>query len=170
MRLFTRGDQKLPTAVRAAMGISRSERVLASAAVARGRGYVGLTATHVHVALAGDVPLSVPWDCVAHATWEDPLLVAVVDVDGRQLRVSLELAEPGSVPVVLRERVTSTVVWECHRVLVDGLGARFIARRAVGAGPVRWSVVFDPGLEADDPQLRAAADAVLQELRADLGL
>ncbi|NBO46612.1 MAG: hypothetical protein EBU85_06330 [Actinobacteria bacterium] len=170
MGLLSWRSPKLPAAVRAAMQIARSERVLAAAVLARGRGHVALTTTGLHVALSGDAPLNVAWDHVAHASWEDPMLVAVVDVDGQQLRISLELNEPGMVPVVLRERVTSTVVWECHRVLADGLGARFIARRAVGAGPVRWAVVFDDGVAADNPALRAAADAVLAELRADLGL
>lgn len=170
MGMLSRRSQKLPAAVRAAMGIARSERVLAAAVLARGRGHVVLTPTGLHVALTGEAPLNVAWDQVAHASWEDPMLVAVVDVNGQQLRVSLELTEPGSVPVVLRERVTSTVVWECHRVLTDGLGARFIARRAVGAGPVRWAVVFDEGVAADNPAHRATADAMLAELRADLGL
>ena len=170
MALFSRKQSSLPAATRAAMGISRSTRVLASAAVARGRGYVALTTTHMHIALTGESALTVAWDDVSHATWEDPMLVAVVDVQGRHVRISLELNEPSGVPVVLRERVTSTVVWECHRVLADGCGARFIARRAVGAGPVRWSVVFDEAVDSQDATNQAAADAVLVELRADLGL
>jgi len=170
MAWFTRSNPALPASVRSLMGITRREKVLAWAPLARSRGHVALTVTHVHAALAGEQPVAVAWDAVAHASWDDPLLAVVFDADGRQLRMSLDLAAPGDVPAVLRERVTSTVVFEGHRLLTAEVGARFIARRAVGAGPVRWSVVFDEPEAAADPANRALADDTLSALRADLGL
>jgi len=170
MGLFSGKNSRMPADVRATLGIENSQRVLAWAPLARGRGHLALTGVALHVAISGEPALTVPWEQVAHAMWEDPILTAVVDVDGRQLRIAVELPEPGAVPVVLRERVTTTVLWECHRMLSEGHGARFIARRPAGAGPVRWSVLFDEAVDAENPALAAQADVALVELRADLGL
>ena len=170
MAWLKRSRAVLPASVRAAMGMTRGEKVLAWAPLARSRGHVALTVTHVHAALTGEQPIAVAWDAVAHASWDDPLLVVVFDADGQQLRMSLDLAEPGDVPEVLRERVTSTVVFEGHRLLTAEVGARFIDRRAVGAGPVRWSVAFDDPAAAANPANRALADTALAALRADVGL
>jgi hypothetical protein len=49
-------------------------------------------------------------------------------------------------------------------------GARFVARRVAGSSELRWSVVFDVGLDPADPDLRRRADAILGELRTSLGV
>ena len=78
------------------------------------------------------------------------------------------LDEPGSLPTVVYERVTSSVVVSERVALRGELGARIVARRA-GDG-LRWTVTFDAGLDPRDPVLRAEADEALAELRATLGV
>ena len=39
-----------------------------------------------------------------------------------------------------------------------------------GTTDLRWSVVFDAGLDPSDPQLRVRADDVLAGLRTSLGV
>jgi hypothetical protein len=111
----------------------------------------------------------IPYETVQTASWEDPVLnVVLVGEDGRHRLVRLE--ETGDLPAVVRERVTSTVL-VTERVALSGqAGALVIARRPPQSDDVLWQVVFDAGLDADDPQLRAdAADAVTR-VRASTGL
>lgn len=111
----------------------------------------------------------IPYETVQTASWEDPVLnVVLVGEDGRHRLV--RLAETGDLPAVVRERVTSTVL-VTERVALSGeAGALVIARRPPQSDDVLWQVVFDAGLDAGDPQLRAdAADAVTR-VRASTGL
>lgn len=108
-----------------------------------------------------------PWERVEQAAWHDGVLV-VREVGGA--RHSVPLAAPGSLPEAVRERVTATVVVSTH-VRLPGGGVRVVGRRAAaGDGAVHWTFVFDPGLDAGDPGLRAQAEQALEEVRRQTGL
>ncbi|MEV5751831.1 hypothetical protein AB0L00_28780 [Actinoallomurus sp. NPDC052308] len=108
-----------------------------------------------------------PWERVEQATWQDGVL-AVREVGGR--RHTVPLTEPGSVPETVRERVTATVVVSTH-VKLPGGGVRIVGRRPPRAdGEVRWSFVFDRGLDPADPGLLAQAEQALEEIRRQTGL
>ncbi len=117
-----------------------------------------------------------PWDRVVRAAWSEEFLDLVVQqVSGapsehRRLRFD----DPGDVPAVVRERIEWTVLASQHVELghPDGRsgGAVLTARRSPETGEARWSVVFDAGLDPADPQWRAAADAALAYVRAQLGV
>jgi hypothetical protein len=57
-----------------------------------------------------------------------------------------------------------------HVALRGEAGARFLGRRVPGSTDLRWSVVFDAGLDPRDPVLRARADDALAVLRSSLGV
>ena len=115
----------------------------------------------------------VPWDLVLRASWElDAVeVVAQESAGGRPVtrRVALD-ADPGSLPEVVRERVNASIVVQHHVELVGERGARFVARRTPGSSELRWSVVFDAGLDPRDPDLRRRADVELAALRVSLGV
>ena len=117
--------------------------------------------------------LRVPWDRVLRASWEPEVfeLTAQAAGGGRPVvtRVRIEV-EPGVLPGVVRERVTASIVVQHHAELVGERGARFVARRVPGSADLRWSVVFDAGLDPSDPELRRRADAILTDLRTSLGV
>jgi hypothetical protein len=148
--------------------VARGERVLAWART-QPAGFA--VATDQALYLPVPETLRMPWDLISKATFSDE---AILVVDGRAepqardraWRVLLE--DPGALPTVVYERVTSSVVVSEHVLLRGDLGARFVARRA-GDG-VRWTVTFDAGLDPRDMALRAEADAALAELRATLGV
>ena len=118
----------------------------------------------------GDEPVRLPYEQVASATWDEPTL-DVTTVGPRRRRFVLDLDEPGLVPVIVRDRVTASIVVTEHVSLVGSAGARVTARRSpAGDAEVTWHVVFDAGLDAADPGLRAAADAAIDQLRAATGL
>ncbi|MBK9740539.1 MAG: hypothetical protein IPO93_13745 [Actinobacteria bacterium] len=73
-------------------------------------------------------------------------------------------------PAAVRDRVTASVVISDRVALGEGAKALLVARRGSDDGEIRWSVVFDAGLDPRDPTLRAAADEALAQLRDSLGI
>ena len=159
-----------PAQVRGLLG--PGERVLAWTQDHAGRPVVA--STHALYLTPGGAPDRVPYEQVASATWDDPVLEVVTVGPGRR-RTAVHLPEPGLVPTTVRDRVTASVVLSEHVALLGEAGAQISARRppasqAAEPGPVSWNVVFDPGLDPADPQVRAAADQAIAELRATTGL
>ena len=158
--------RRTPSEVRSA--IDEGERVLAWAPV-QPAGYAIATDAGLYLPVPQMLRLS--WDLISNATFSE---AAVLVVEGRATptdrdrawRVVLE--EPGALPTVVYERVTSSVVVSERVLLREELGARFVARRA--GDRLRWTVTFDAGLDPRDPALRAEADAALADLRATLGV
>ena len=155
-----------PAEVRAS--VVESERVLSWAPVPPA-GFAIAT----DVALYLPVPhlLRLSWDLISKATFSE---AAVLVVEGRAEPAARDrswrvaLADPGTLPTVVYERVSSSVVVSERVALRGDLGARFVARRA--GKDLRWTVTFDAGLDPRDPDLRAEADAALAELRSTLGV
>jgi hypothetical protein len=151
--------------------VAAGERVLAWAFVRGGPTVVASTvALYVPDPADPDVHVRLPYEQVASATWDEPVL-DVVTVGPRRHRFVLEIDDPGLVPETVRDRVTASIVVSEHVPLAGSAGARITARRPpVGDAGVTWNVVFDAGLDASDPGLRAAADAAIERLRASTGL
>ena len=114
-----------------------------------------------------------PWSAIARAEWQEPFLViTTVDAHGRPAdRLRLELGEePGYLAAAVHDRVTASVVVTERATLPCGAGALFTARQDSDDGTIRWSVVFDAGIDPGDPQVRAEATAKLADLRTSLGI
>jgi len=109
------------------------------------------------------------WNDIVRATWEPPVLTLVLDAQGRQTR-RVTLPEAGDLPAIVRTYVTDSVVVSEYVEVSPGAGARLVARRAGLSGEIRWSVIFDEGLNAQDPALQAAAMERLALLRETLGI
>ncbi len=119
------------------------------------------------------VEVRIPWDLVLRATWEESAVevTAQDSPGGRAVVRRIPIAEePGALPEVVRERVNASIVVQHHVELVGERGARFVARREPGSSELRWSVVFDGGLDPRDPELRRRADEALASLRISLGV
>ncbi|QKG26326.1 hypothetical protein [Actinomadura verrucosospora] len=157
----------LPSTVRDALTTERGERVLASAPT-RGGSHVVATTTALHVPTPSGGFLRVPWERVDQATWKDGWLHVEETSGGGEHHV--RLTEPGSVPETVRERVTATIAVTHQAKLPGGGKVRIAGRRPAAGGDVRWSFVFDAGLDPDDPGLRAQAEQVLEDLRRQTGL
>lgn len=124
-----------------------------------------LVATSAALVVPGR-PQPLSWPDVVRAAWDDPVL----EVQAPEGMYRFVLEEPGRIPQVVNERVKASVLVQHHVPLVGELGVRLVARRRPGSDEILWRVTFDPGLNPDDPQLRAAADDALSELRTSIGL
>lgn len=110
------------------------------------------------------------WTVVDRATWEDPQLVVEARMDESARRWCIDLAAPGRIPEVVRERVMASIVVSEHIELIEGAGARIVGRRSDADAPVEWRVTFDPGVDPHDPRMRSAAVEALTDLRESLGI
>jgi len=117
--------------------------------------------------------LRIPWDLVLRTAWEeDAVEVTAQDSPGGRPvvhRIALS-ADPIVLASVIRERVNASIVVQRRIELVGERGARFVARREPGTTDLRWSVVFDAGLDPGDLDLRRRADEALAALRVSLGV
>ena len=86
----------------------------------------------------------------------------------RQVRLRLDDAR--DLPPAVHDRVTASVVVSERVDLGGGAMALMVARRASDDDDIRWSVVFDTGLDPEDPALRRAASEALGRLRNALGI
>ncbi|NYG55564.1 hypothetical protein [Nocardioides perillae] len=168
---------RLPTRRRPPAGLrgSPGERLLAWASASDGSGAaVGGTRDAVLVLPGeGDDVVRVPWEAVEAADW---------DADEGRLRVSevgswgevrpvhvVALDDPDRLLQLVRERVTASVVLQRHVRLAGRRGVRVIARRAPAGGPLRWLYEYDEGVDPDDPDVRARAEAALAAALEEAG-
>ena len=115
----------------------------------------------------------VPWDLVLRAQWVEQAVDLTVQERAGGRPVVLHVPVTGAVDTmagVVRERVNASIAVQRHVTLAGDKGARVVARRVPGQTELRWTVVFDSGLDPADPALRARADTALAELRAALGV
>ncbi|MEU7940063.1 hypothetical protein [Microbispora bryophytorum] len=153
---------RLPREVRTALALESGERPISHAPAPEG-GHIVATTRALHLP---DGP-RLPWHLMDKAVWDEEG-VTVTMTDGAVHRALLP--EPGRLPETIRERVTSTIVASRH-VTIDGRGGvRLVARRIPGYDTPRWEFIFDPGLDAKDPGLRAHAEQALEEVRRSLGV
>lgn len=148
---------------RQALGLPEDEKVLAFALTIH---HQPVAATRTALFLPGR---NIPWHRVAKAEWAEPFLEIVVTAGARGELIRLEFEDPGSLPPVIRERVTDSVIVTEHRDLPNGYGATFAARRLPG-DEISWTVTFDSGVDPTDPVNQAQATEVLSELRSTLGV
>ncbi|KAB8195873.1 hypothetical protein FH608_010280 [Nonomuraea phyllanthi] len=153
---------RLPADVRKALPTERGERVLTFAAGADS-GYV--VATNLALYLTDGTRL--PYEEIDRASWDEDG-VKVLTTDG--LWHAAKVTEPRLVPETVRERVNSTIVVNKHVKLPGRGGVRLVARRRPGGEVLGWTLVFDDGLDPEDPGLRAQAEQALEGLRRSMGV
>lgn len=157
MKLFRR----LPAGVRASLATEPGERVLAFTSSDDGH----LVATTLALFLPDGT--RIPYETIDKASWdEDGLRLALTGGTRHEVRVP----EPRLLPETLRERVNATIIVNKHVHLPGRGGVRLVARRRPAGEVVGWTLVFDEGLDPDDPGLRAQAEQALEGMRRSMGV
>ena len=121
----------------------------------------------------GTEPGQLPWDLILRASWEPDHADIVYQPQAGGAPRTLVIPVSGEFEVlaaVVRERVMGSIVIQHHVELKGEIGARLIARRIPGDTALRWSVVFDAGIDTKDPIMRERADEALSTLRTSLGV
>jgi hypothetical protein len=157
---------RLPKEQSQAVGVRRGEKIIAWA--------MGATNAVVATdqALYLDEATRLTWSQITKASWEEPFLDLVIEGNATNAtippRIRKQLDNARDLPRAVNAKVTESVVISERIELDTGVIAQFIARRDGDA--ISWSVVFESGVDPQDPSLRASADRALTELRAALGI
>ncbi|NUR85264.1 MAG: hypothetical protein HOY71_14360 [Nonomuraea sp.] len=157
MSLFRR----LPSDVRKSLAFEPGERVLTFAE--SGERYV--VATNLALYLGDGTRL--PYEDIDRAGWDEQGLTVRTNGGDNHRE---ELSAPRMLPETIRERVNATIVVNKRVELAGRGGVRLVARRTPGGDVLGWTLVFDEGLDADDPGLRAQAEQALEGVRRSMGV
>ncbi|HEY7104484.1 MAG TPA: hypothetical protein VH573_22830 [Mycobacteriales bacterium] len=174
MRLF--GKREKPPA-EAVTRLDPDERVVSWAPTPSG----AVVATPLGLWLPG-VPDRLPWHLIDKATWRSDTLTLISAVDAgdgvlvEQPPRAVRLEQPRDIPETVRARIEKAIAFTRHHPLPGSEGAgvrrgvRVVGRRIPGQDGISWQLVFDPGVDRDDPAVRAAASAYVDQARAELGV
>lgn len=177
----------VPAEVVAAASLARGEKVLAGARATDGTWLLGTREALLVVpppsepSTVGSSPAAepvetrIPWEQVERADWdreEDRLVVSEVGEFGRvRPQHAFNVPDPGLFLELVRERVTASVVLQRRVVTAGKRGLMVIGRRPpAGDGAVSWAYQFDAGVDPEDPEVMALAEAGLRAAQAELGL
>lgn len=112
-----------------------------------------------------------PYDKILKAVWHDEqLTLEIWEPSLAAGRTEIVFDEPGHLPETVRERIQSTVLVSRHVPLHSGSGVLISARRPLDGSDIRWTMLFDPGINSHNPALRALAEAALADLRDRTGI
>lgn len=168
MRLFAQA--RSAKGALSALGIPKSEKVLATATESRSTQMVAVATNRaLYLQATGE---RIRWDNVAKAVWDEPMMnLTLVDDDGQVTggRV-IELGRVTDLPAAIRDRVMGSVIVSERVDLGDGAAAMLVARRNSDSDQIWWSVVLEAGLDPSDPKLMARAGTELAQLRESLGI
>ena len=107
------------------------------------------------------------WERLEDAAWDqdaDRLTVTEVGAYGRpRPAYAFDLADPGLLLQLVRERVTASIVLQQHVPVRGNRGVTVIGRRSPAGGPVAWMHAFDPGVDPADPEVAEVADTWVDE-------
>ena len=174
MRLFGKREKPPPEAVER---LDPDERVVSWAPAPGG----AVVATPLGLWLPG-VPDRLPWHLIDKVIWRSNTLTLIPAVDSgggvlvEQPPRSVRLEEPRDIPQNVRARIEKAIAFTRHHPLPGAEGAgvrrgvRVVGRRVPGQDGVSWQLVFDTGVDRDDPAVRAAASAFVDQARAELGV
>lgn len=169
----SRTHPRPPDSVASALSLHHGERMLAWASDADGRWYVG-TNLALHLPSSDQTAYQrLGWEDVQRADWDQEserlTVVEVADWGDPEPASTFELAEPGRLLELIRERVTNSVVCSVYARVRGREGISVIGRRSPErAAPVRWSYVLSPTLDPTDPLVAEVADQTLAQARREV--
>lgn len=170
MKLFGRRERP---PVEATARLDPDERVVSWASTSGGGAAL---ATPLGLWLPG-YPERLPWHLIDKATWRDDTLTLIPAVDAgdgvlvEQAPRAVRLSTPRDLPQTVRVRVQKAIAFTRHHPLPgERRGVRVVGRRVPGRDGVSWQLVFDDGIDRDDPVVRTVAAEFVEQARVELGL
>ncbi|HVQ88417.1 MAG TPA: hypothetical protein VMT88_09565 [Actinomycetes bacterium] len=161
---------RIPSEIADAVALTRDERPLAWTTDAGGRHIV---ATEGDLILQRNPPAydRIGWEAIDKASYADGMLSIslVPDGEGRVGRLQIPVGDDTKMAVVIRDRVTSSIVLNQHIALDGKHGLRVVARRRAGDEELRWGYVFDEGF-VPSTATQASIDDLVEQVRLESGL
>lgn len=111
--------------------------------------------------------LRLPWELVLSAKWDEPILIVnAQDTAGDKVNSrAWNLTEPGLVPDSVRERITTSQVFDQLKE-IPGVGkVRFLARK--GKSGITWATLAETPVDSNS---QTHIDQELESLRQNLGI
>lgn len=134
----------------------------------RGGGAVAATTDALHIKRPDeDEPRHVPWELIDHAEWHPEGALDVRAIDGTVARLVLD-GDHEQLPVVLRERVQSSVAHLVQRELAGGITVRAAIRRTASGALI--SQVTYVGAASPTPAVVRVGEELEREARSAVGL
>jgi len=167
---LVRWRRGIPTEIGAAVDLDRGERPLAWTTDSAGRHIV---ATDRDLILQRNPPVyeRIGWESIDQASYADGVLslTLVPSNDEPAARLRIPVGDDTKLAVVIRDRVTSSIVVNQHMMLQGNKGLRVVARRRFGDPRLRWGYVADSGMTVDQT-FRDAADDLVEQVQRESGL
>lgn len=169
----SRTHHRPPDSVVSLLLLRRGERMLAWASDADDHWYVGTNLALQLPTGDGAAYRRLGWEDVQRADWDQEserlTVVEVADWGDPEPASTFELAEPGRLLELIRERVTNSVVCSVYARVRGKEGISVIGRRSPERGaPVRWSYVLSPTLDPADPRVAEVAEQTLAQARREV--
>lgn len=169
----------VPVGVREALHTKPEERVLTTAK-SGDEDFVVATTVSLYLVVAQSSPTDgsfsiawrIRWDQIDKARWEPPHLMMQLQsplVDGGTDSVEVLVDQVSDLPATVRDRVNSSIIASEEIPVLSG-SARVVARRNSDTGEAVWRVIFGPGIDSQDPEVRQTVEEGLAAIRSRLGV
>ena len=156
-----RSRPALPSELAGALGIGRTDRVLAWSSLVGG-GAAAALVTGLRILTPRGERLEHEWTDVDHATWADGSSMLLVWWVGSRRPTPLEVQDDvGGLPEVGRERVQSSLLLTVGMPLPGRTAGRVALRRSA-SGRIMAQALLPPGVSEDDPRVRDALAAAMR--------
>ena len=142
------------------------EKVLAWAEDDDGRAIVA-SETALHLQRTPPEYSRFGWEQIEHVSYDAGVMAVTLGPEHASDTLRVPVGDAPRLPVVVRDRVTSSVLIDRFVPLRGDAGVRIVGRRPVD-GSVVWRAHLDPVL-ADDTAARDAATRAESEVRAEVG-
>lgn len=160
----------LDPAVRAQLDLRSHEKVLAWADDGAGRAVIA-SESALHLQRTPPEYSRLGWEQIEHVSYETGVMTVTLGPAHGSVRLRVPVGDDPQLPVVVRDRVTASVLVDRFVPLRGDAGVRIVGRRQVG-GPagddVLWRAELDPTLVAD-AAARHEAQVAEREVRAEVG-
>lgn len=152
--------------VRERLDLAPKERILAFADDGEGRSVVA-SETALHVQRLPPEYSRLGWEQIERASYDPGVLTVVLSADLGGSTLRIPVGDGRDLPVVVRDRVTASVIVDRFVALDGDAGVRIVGRRG-SSGDIVWRADLDPGL-ANHSAARAEAQGVLAEVQSEVG-
>jgi len=156
----------LPDDVRVRLDLAPRERILAWADDGAGR-LVVASESALHVQRIPPEYSRLGWEQIERASYDSGVLTVVLEPGLGAATLRIPVGDGRDLPVVVRDRVTASVVVDRFVALDGEAGARITGRRGADR-KVIWRLDLDPGLDTNREAVLASKEA-LAEVQAEVG-